>query len=82
MLCAFCAQALDQVSRERAEWILWIDMDIILGDVTFTFPLDKVNYTDRDIVTWGGEQAILDGDAYNGVPAQQHVPSALDKSMT
>lgn len=64
---AMIRQALDTIPRERAEWVLWIDMDIILGDITFTFPLDKVNYTDRDIITWGGKRAILAGDAYNGI---------------
>lgn len=54
-------------------------MDIILGDISFTFPLDKVNYTDRDIITWGGKKAILAGDAYNGAahtsPEKQIRPS-------
>ena len=43
-------------------------MDIILGDPTFTFPLDKVNYTDRDIIIWGGKKQILAGDAEYGAP--------------
>ncbi|KAK9789231.1 hypothetical protein WJX73_005530 [Symbiochloris irregularis] len=64
---AMMRQALDEVSRDRAEWIAWIDMDIILGDIAFTFPLDKANYTGRDIITWGGRKAILAGDAYNGI---------------
>ena len=64
-------QALDQIPRERAEWLCWIDMDIILGDPTFTFPLDKVNYTDRDIIIWGGKKQILAGDAEYGTLAWQ-----------
>lgn len=71
-----CMQALDTIPRERAEWVLWIDMDIILGDITFTFPLDKVNYTDRDIITWGGKRAILAGDAYNG-QLPMHAPHMM-----
>ena len=44
-------------------------MDIVLGDPTFTFPLDKVNYTDRDIIIWGGKKQILAGDAEYGAPS-------------
>ena len=62
-------QALDAIPRDRAEWLCWIDMDIVLADPTFTFPLDKVNYTDRDIIIWGGKKQILAGDAeYGGLP--------------
>ena len=59
-------QALDAIPRDRAEWLCWIDMDIVLADPTFTFPLDKVNYTDRDIIIWGGKKQILAGDAEYG----------------
>ena len=41
-------------------------MDIVLGDPTFEFPLDKANYTDRDMIIWGGKKQILAGDAEYG----------------
>ena len=61
-------QALDEIPRDRAEWLCWIDMDIVLGDPAFEFPLDKVNYTDRDLIIWGGKKQILAGDAEYGAP--------------
>ena len=77
----YCAgQALDEISRERAEWLCWIDMDIVLADPTFTFPLDKVNYTDRDIIIWGGKKQILAGDAEYGEPCSVFAACRLSTS--
>ena len=59
-------QALDAIPRDRAEWLCWLDMDIVLADPTFTFPLDSVEYSSADMVIWGGEQQILAGDAELG----------------
>ena len=61
-------QALHDVPRERAEWIVWIDMDVILGDIGFTFPLTKEAYEGKDLVVWGNYNAVMAGDTYNGAP--------------
>ena len=65
-LCLWLFQALASIPRERAEWIVWIDMDVILGDVAFTFPLTRAHYAGKDFVVWGNYQAVLAGDTYNG----------------
>ena len=65
-------QALRDIPRERAEWIVWIDMDVILGDIGFTFPLTKDAYTGKDLIVWGNYDAVLAGDTYNGRPAAEH----------
>ena len=59
-------QALSQIPRERAEWVVWIDMDVMLGDIGFTFPLTKEAYADKDLIVWGNYDAVLAGDTYNG----------------
>ena len=61
-----CLQALRSVPRERAEWVVWIDMDVILGDIGFTFPLIKDSYQGKDLIVWGNYEAVLAGDTYNG----------------
>ena len=60
-----CAvQLLREVPRERAEWIAWMDMDIILDDMRFELPLAK--YAGKDFVIWGQQEKLLDGDAISG----------------
>ena len=41
-------------------------MDVILGDIGFTFPLTKDAYAGKDLVVWGNYDAVLAGDTYNG----------------
>ena len=41
-------------------------MDVILGDIAFTFPLTKQQYTGKDFIVWGNHDAVLAGDTYNG----------------
>lgn len=70
-------QAMASIPRERAEWVVWIDMDVILGDISFTFPLTKSQYAGKDFVVWGYTEAVAAGDTYNGA----HIPKCfrLDK---
>jgi hypothetical protein len=58
------AQALNSIPRARAEWILWLDMDMVLEDVTFTLPL--ASYAGRDLVMWGQPEWIMRGDNARG----------------
>ena len=57
-------QLLREVPRERAEWIAWMDMDIILDDMAFELPLAK--YVGKDFVIWGQQEKLLDGDPVGG----------------
>lgn len=41
-------------------------MDVILGDIDFTFPLTKAQYASKDFIVWGNYDAVLAGDTYNG----------------
>lgn len=68
-------QAMENIPRERAEWIVWIDMDVILGDIGFTFPLTKEAYTGKDLIVWGNYDAVLAGDTYNGMASTALLPS-------
>ena len=63
--CGPGAQALNTIPRERAEWILWLDMDMVLEDVTFTcrWPATR----GRDLVMWGQPDWIMRGDNARGV---------------
>ena len=60
------AQALNEIPRERAEWILWLDMDLLINNMTFTLPLDK--YEGKDLIMHGQADLILKGEARKGAP--------------
>ena len=57
-------QALNTIPRERAEWFIWLDMDMVLENVTFDLPLDS--YEGRDIIMWGQPEWIAKGDNARG----------------
>ncbi len=60
-------QALNTIPRERAEWFIWLDMDMVLENVTFDLPLET--YEGRDIIMWGQPEWIAKGDNARGAPA-------------
>ena len=41
-------------------------MDVVLGDIAFTFPLTKQQYASKDFIVWGNTDAVMAGDTYNG----------------
>ena len=57
-------QALNTIPRERAEWFIWLDMDMVLENVTFDLPLDS--YEGRDIIMWGQPEWIAKGHNAKG----------------
>ena len=63
-------QALNTIPRERAEWFIWLDMDMVLENVTFDLPLDS--YEGRDIIMWGQPEWIAKGHNAKG---SQGLPS-------
>ena len=65
--CLVRAQALNEIPRERAEWILWLDMDLLINNMTFTLPLDK--YEGKDLIMHGQAELILKGEARKGAPS-------------
>ena len=63
-------QALNTIPRERAEWFIWLDMDMVVENVTFDLPLDS--YEGRDIIMWGQPEWIAKGHNAKG---SQGLPS-------
>lgn len=59
-------QALNTIPRERAEWFIWLDMDMVLENITFDLPLET--YEGRDIIMWGQPEWIAKGDNARGDP--------------
>ena len=57
-------QALNSIPRERAEWILWLDMDMVLENITFTLPLES--YAGKDFILWGQPEWIMKGHNAKG----------------
>jgi hypothetical protein len=57
-------QALNAITRERAEWILWLDMDMVLENITFSLPLEQ--YAGKDLVLWGQPEWIMKGHNAKG----------------
>lgn len=47
------------------EWYLWIDSDTMIINPTFEMPLRK--FKGKDLVIWGNETALLEGDGRNGM---------------
>ena len=63
-LTGHALQALNTIPRERAEWFIWLDMDMVLENVTFDLPLET--YEGRDIIMWGQPEWIAKGDNARG----------------
>lgn len=57
-------QLLRDIPRSRTEWIVWMDMDVIIDRMDFKIPLSK--YDGKDFVIWGREDAMIQGDPLNG----------------
>ena len=57
-------QALQEIPRERAEWILWLDMDLLIDKMDFVMPLDS--YEGKDLIMHGQAEYILQGEARKG----------------
>jgi hypothetical protein len=64
-------QALEEIPRDRAEWIMWLDMDLLINKMDFTLPLE--NYEGKDIVLHGKPEYILQGEAKWGVLVLSHL---------
>ncbi|KAK9903381.1 hypothetical protein WJX75_004474 [Coccomyxa subellipsoidea] len=62
---AFIQKALEEISRERAEWIMWLDMDLLIDKMDFVMPLDT--YGGKDLVMQGQAEYILQGEAEKGM---------------
>ena len=55
------------------EWYLWIDSDTMIINPTFEMPLKK--FKGKDLIIWGNETALLEGDGRNGTASsQQRLP--------
>lgn len=59
-------QLLKEIPRSRAEWIFWVDMDIIIDRMDFQIPVSA--YDGKDFVIWGRRDKISEGDVLNGEP--------------
>ena len=58
-------QALEGIPAERADWILWLDMDLLVANMNFTFPIEK--YAGKDMILHGDMDYIKKGDARKGM---------------
>ncbi len=58
---ASAAQALADTPPERAAWLLIIDQDAVVDDMSFNLPLRR--YGDADLILLG-DQALVAGDQY------------------
>jgi hypothetical protein len=66
LACMLRAQALQEIPRERAEWILWLDMDLLINRMDFVLPL--LAYEGKDMVLHGNPEFVLQGEAQKGAP--------------
>ena len=57
------------------EWYLWIDSDTMIINPTFQMPLNK--FKGKDLIIWGNETALLEGDGRNGTARTHSVTSSI-----
>ena len=67
-------QTLDEVPRERAEYVMWLDMDLLMNKMDFTMPLHS--YEGKDLVMHGQPEFILQGEAKKGMSCDAQPPAA------
>ena len=67
-------QTLEEVPRARAEYVMWLDMDLLMNKMDFTMPLE--NYEGKDLVMHGQPEFILQGEAKKGAAVRP--PSAAE----
>lgn len=65
-------QALNETSREEAEWILWMDLDTIAVESDIAFPL--ASYAGKDLVLW-----IMPDEVLKGNPMSKPLPYCMSK---
>jgi len=56
---------LKAMKENEEEWYLWVDIDTVIIDVTFTLPFER--FHGKDFITWGNSTRILAGDPLNGM---------------
>ena len=68
--CALCSQAswnkvstirktLEETPASVAEWIMWVDIDTIVPDMTVTPRFEE--YEGKDLVVWGDRKKVVAG---------------------
>lgn len=57
-------QTLEEVPRERAEYILWLDMDLLVHKMDFVLPFES--YEGTDFVLHGNKERVMEGDPHYG----------------
>ena len=55
---------LRETSRERAEWILWLDADTLLEEMAFQLPMSA--YDGKNFIAWGNADYLWAGDQFHG----------------
>ena len=55
---------LRETSRERAEWILWLDADTLLEELAFQLPMSA--YDGKNFIAWGNADYLWAGDQFHG----------------
>ena len=55
---------LRETSRERAEWILWLDADTLIEEMAFQIPFHA--YRGKSFVAWGNADYLWAGDQFHG----------------
>ena len=56
-------------NRSTAEWILWLDSDLVIMDLGLELPFRDIP-PDKDWVVYGSHEMVLAGDAINGGAAK------------
>jgi hypothetical protein len=58
------AKTLAETTPEEAEWIMWVDIDTIIADMTIVPRFDE--YEGADLIVWGQRDKLMQGNLNEG----------------
>ena len=57
-------KTLAETPPEEAEWIMWVDIDTIIADMTIVPRFDE--YEGADLIVWGQRNKLMEGNLNEG----------------
>ena len=79
------AKTLAETTSEEAEWIMWVDIDTIIADMTIVPRFDE--YEGADLIVWGQRDKLMQGNLNEGdstldqAEPDMHMPARRGKLL-
>lgn len=62
-------QVLESLPAERTGWVLFLDQDVLVDEMSFSIPFNR--YAGKDLVMWGS-QKLVSSDSYQSLLSVSH----------